>query len=120
MLLLSGGIDSPVAGYQALRKGLEIEAIHFHSYPFTSERAKQKVLDLAQVLANYAGRIQVHLVPFTEIQTRLHQDAPDNLMITLMRRAMMRISTRLAEQRKAGALISGTVSGKWRARRSEA
>ncbi|WGU97069.1 tRNA uracil 4-sulfurtransferase ThiI [Paenibacillus dendritiformis] len=111
MLLLSGGIDSPVAGYQALRKGLEIEAIHFHSYPFTSERAKQKVLDLAQVLANYAGRIRVHLVPFTEIQTRLHQEAPDNLMITLMRRAMMRISTRLAEQRKAGALILGDSLG---------
>ncbi|MCY9513558.1 tRNA uracil 4-sulfurtransferase ThiI [Paenibacillus apiarius] len=111
MLLLSGGIDSPVAGYQALRKGLEVEAIHFHSYPFTSERAKQKVLDLAQVLANYAGRIRVHLVPFTDIQTRLHQAGHENLLITLMRRAMLRISTQLAEERKAMALVTGDSLG---------
>ncbi|WP_084159147.1 tRNA uracil 4-sulfurtransferase ThiI [Paenibacillus taiwanensis] len=111
MLLLSGGIDSPVAGYQALRKGLDIEAIHFHSMPFTSERAKQKVVDLAQVLANYAGKIRVHMVPFTDIQTRLHQAGQEHLLITMMRRAMLRIATGLADKQKAHALVTGDSLG---------
>lgn len=111
MLLLSGGIDSPVAGYQALRKGLDIEAIHFHSYPFTSERAKQKVLDLAQILGNYSGRIRVHMVSFTDIQTRLHQSGHENVLITLMRRAMLRIATKLAEKQKALAIVTGDSLG---------
>lgn len=111
MLLLSGGIDSPVAGYQALRKGLDIEAIHFHSYPFTSERAKQKVLDLAQILGNYSGRIRVHMVSFTDIQTKLHQSGHENVLITLMRRAMLRIATKLAEKQKAMALVTGDSLG---------
>ncbi|GAV12258.1 tRNA uracil 4-sulfurtransferase ThiI [Paenibacillus sp. NAIST15-1] len=111
VLLLSGGIDSPVAGYEALRKGLQLDAIHFHSYPFTSERAQRKVLDLAQVLANYAGRMRVHMVPFTDIQTRLHQSGHDNLLITLMRRAMLRIATQIAEQRNALAIVTGDSLG---------
>ncbi|MGZ9585038.1 tRNA uracil 4-sulfurtransferase ThiI [Paenibacillus marinisediminis] len=111
MLLLSGGIDSPVAGYQALRKGLDVEAIHFHSYPFTSERAQQKVMDLAQILANYSGRMRVHMVSFTEIQTRLHQAGHENVLITLMRRAMLRIATKLAEKQKALALVTGDSLG---------
>lgn len=111
MLLLSGGIDSPVAGWQALRRGLAIEAVHFHSYPFTSERAKQKVIDLAQVLAGYAGEVRLHLVPFTEIQTRLTQTGHDNLIITLMRRAMLRIATLLAEKQGALALVTGDSLG---------
>lgn len=111
MLLLSGGIDSPVAGYQALKRGLEIEAVHFHSFPFTSERAKQKVVDLAQILANYAGRIRVHMVPFTEVQTKLHQAGEEHLTITLMRRSMLRIASMLADKRKALALVTGDSLG---------
>ncbi|WP_195572722.1 tRNA uracil 4-sulfurtransferase ThiI [Paenibacillus sp. 1001270B_150601_E10] len=111
MLLLSGGIDSPVAGYQALRRGLEIEAVHFHSYPFTSERAKQKVIDLAQILSNYAGRIRVHMVPFTEVQTKLHQAGEEHLTITLMRRSMLRIASMLADKRKALAIVTGDSLG---------
>ncbi|GJM72422.1 hypothetical protein HMSSN036_46380 [Paenibacillus macerans] len=86
MLLLSGGIDSPVAGWSAMRRGLEIECVHFHSYPFTSKKAEQKVIDLAAVLSKYAGEIKLHLVPFTDIQTSLAQTGQDNLIITLMRR----------------------------------
>jgi len=111
MLLLSGGIDSPVAGWSALRRGLEIECVHFHSYPFTSERAQQKVLDLAKVLAGFAGKIKVHMVPFTEIQTRFTQVGHDNLIITLMRRSMLRIATKLAEQHRAMALVTGDSLG---------
>lgn len=111
MLLLSGGIDSPVAGWSALRRGLEIECVHFHSYPFTSERAQQKVLDLAKVLAGFAGKIKVHMVPFTEIQTRFTQVGHDNLIITLMRRAMLRIATQLAERHGALALVTGDSLG---------
>lgn len=111
MLLLSGGIDSPVAGWSAMRRGLEIECVHFHSYPFTSKKAEEKVLDLARVLSSYVGQIKVHLVPFTEIQTILSQSGHDNLMITLMRRAMLRIATRLAENNGALALVTGDSLG---------
>ncbi|TCZ75617.1 tRNA 4-thiouridine(8) synthase ThiI [Paenibacillus albiflavus] len=111
MLLLSGGIDSPVAGWFAMRKGLAIEAVHFHSYPYTSERAKQKVIDLTRKLSEYAGEIKLHLVPFTEIQTRLHEAHKGNFMITFMRRAMYRIAERLAEQNGAGALVTGESLG---------
>ncbi|MEK4511891.1 tRNA 4-thiouridine(8) synthase ThiI [Paenibacillus anaericanus] len=111
MLLLSGGIDSPVAGWSAMRRGLEIECVHFHSYPFTSKKAEEKVLNLARVLSSYVGQIKVHLVPFTEIQTILSQSGHDNLMITLMRRAMLRIATRLAENNGALALVTGDSLG---------
>lgn len=111
MLLLSGGIDSPVAGYEALRKGLALEVIHFHSYPFTSKRSQQKVLALAQLLANYAGQLYVHFVPFIAIQTELYQTQYKNITITLMRRAMLRLATELAMKRHALALVTGDSLG---------
>ncbi|WMT42411.1 tRNA uracil 4-sulfurtransferase ThiI [Paenibacillus sp. D2_2] len=111
MMLLSGGIDSPVAGYSAMRRGLEIECVHFHSYPFTSKKAEEKVLDLAQVLSGFSGRIKVHLVPFTDIQTALAKSGQDNLIITLMRRSMLRIATKLAEKNGALALVTGDSLG---------
>lgn len=111
MLLLSGGIDSPVAGWMAMRKGLEIEAVHFHSYPFTSEQATEKVITLTQRLAHYGGRIKLHLVPFTDIQTKLAQNGQDNLIITLMRRSMLRIAEKLAERSGALALVTGDSLG---------
>ncbi|MDF2814315.1 MAG: thiI, partial [Paenibacillus sp.] len=111
MLLLSGGIDSPVAGWLAMRKGLRLEAVHFHSYPFTSERATDKVIELTRVLAQYAGKITLHLVPFTHIQTRLKQECHENLLITLMRRAMFRITEQLAERQNALAIVTGESLG---------
>ncbi|CAI6019587.1 tRNA uracil 4-sulfurtransferase ThiI [Cohnella sp. JJ-181] len=111
MLMLSGGIDSPVAGWTAMRKGLEIEAVHFHSYPFTSQQATDKVVALAQRLAYYGGRIKLHLVPFTELQTLLAQQKQDHLIITLMRRSMLRIAERLAERSGALAIVTGDSLG---------
>ncbi|WP_372662971.1 tRNA uracil 4-sulfurtransferase ThiI [Cohnella sp.] len=111
MLLLSGGIDSPVAGWMALRKGLEIEAVHFHSYPFTSEQAKDKVITLARRLSYYSGKIKLHLVPFTDIQTLISQTGYDSLIITLMRRYMLRITEALAEKNGALAIVAGDSLG---------
>ncbi|MCL6459114.1 MAG: tRNA 4-thiouridine(8) synthase ThiI [Gorillibacterium sp.] len=112
MLLLSGGIDSPVAGWLSMRRGLEIEGVHFHSFPFTSEKAQQKVIDLTRKLALYSSeRIVLHMVPFTEIQTKLNQAGQDNLIITLMRRSMLRITERIANERKAGAIVTGDSLG---------
>lgn len=112
LLLLSGGIDSPVAGWLALRKGLEVEAVHFHSYPFTSEQAKDKVIELAKRLSYFSGEpIKLHLVPFTEIQTTLVQAKSDNLIITLMRRAMLRITEQLAERNGASGIVTGESLG---------
>lgn len=106
-LLLSGGIDSPVAGYLALKRGAELQAIHFHSYPFTSERAKQKVIDLARILTRYGGKIRLHVVPFTEIQTQIRQKCEESYSITVMRRMMFRIAERIAHKEKALALVTG-------------
>jgi thiamine biosynthesis protein ThiI len=111
LLLLSGGIDSPVAGWLAMRKGLEIEVIHFHSYPYTSERAKQKVIDLTRKLAAYTDSIKIHMVSFTEVQTSIHQAYKDNLLVTIMRRAMYRIAEKLAEREKLAALVTGESLG---------
>lgn len=111
MLMLSGGIDSPVAGWLAMKRGLRIEAVHFHSYPYTSERAKQKVIELTRLLADYAGSIMIHLVPFTDIQTRLKESCRENLIVTLMRRAMFRITEQIAEQREALAIVTGESLG---------
>lgn len=111
MLLLSGGIDSPVAAWSSMRRGLEVECVHFYSYPFTSQRAKEKVIDLARALADHAGTIKLHLVHFTEIQTAFTQLGQDNLIITLMRRSMLRIATKLAERERALALITGDSLG---------
>lgn len=111
MLLLSGGIDSPVAGYLALKRGVELEAIHFHSYPFTSERAQQKVEDLGKILTRYGGKIRLHLVPFTEIQTEISQKCLDSYSITIMRRMMLRIAEKISEKQGALALVTGESLG---------
>ncbi|QAY65398.1 tRNA uracil 4-sulfurtransferase ThiI [Paenibacillus protaetiae] len=112
LLLLSGGIDSPVAGYMGLRKGLELEAVHFHSYPFTSQQAKDKVIELAKRLSYYAGApFKLHMVSFTEMQTVLAQQKQDNLIITMMRRAMLRITEQLAGKYKAGGIVTGESLG---------
>lgn len=111
MLLLSGGIDSPVAAFMAMRRGLEIECVHFYSYPYTSQLAKEKVIELAKILSGYAGKIKLHLVPFTEVQTSFAGIGQDNLMITFMRRAMLRITTMLAEREGALAIVTGDSLG---------
>jgi thiamine biosynthesis protein ThiI len=94
-----------------MRKGLRIEAVHFHSYPFTSEQAKEKVITLSKRLAYYGGKINLHLVPFTELQTKLAQSGHDSLIITLMRRSMLKITERLAEKHGALAIVSGDSLG---------
>ncbi len=111
LLLLSGGIDSPVAGWMMLKRGAEVEAIHFHSYPFTSERALQKVRDLARKLTRWGGTIRLHVVPFTDIQTAIRQHCPEDYTITIMRRFMMRIAERIAARTGALALSTGESLG---------
>ncbi|MGI5882377.1 MAG: tRNA uracil 4-sulfurtransferase ThiI [Dethiobacteria bacterium] len=111
LLLLSGGIDSPVAGYMALKRGITLEAIHFHSPPFTGEAAINKAVDLGRVLASYGGRIRLHLVPFTDIQTQIRIHCPEPMTITLMRRSMFRIAERLAAQRGIEVLFTGESLG---------
>lgn len=111
MLLLSGGIDSPVAGWEAMRRGLEIQCVHFYSYPYTSQLAKEKVMELTRILSGYAGRLKLHLVPFTDVQTSFVGIGQDNLIITLMRRAMLRIATTLAEKEGALAIVTGDSLG---------
>ena len=107
MLLLSGGFDSPVAGWRMARRGMEIYAIHYHSYPHTSELAKQKVIDLAQKLTDYCGNIKLFVVPFTDIQQKIHQYCRADYMITVMRRIMIDIAERTAVNYGCGALITG-------------
>ncbi|WP_082595226.1 tRNA uracil 4-sulfurtransferase ThiI [Paenibacillus sp. Soil750] len=111
LLMLSGGIDSPVAGWLAMRKGLTMEAIHFHSYPYTSERAKDKVIQLANQLAGYTDSLKLHMVSFTEVQTSIHRVYQDNLLVTLIRRAMYRIAERIAEREGLGAIVTGESLG---------
>ncbi|MBD0379135.1 tRNA uracil 4-sulfurtransferase ThiI [Paenibacillus sedimenti] len=111
LLMLSGGIDSPVAGWLAMRKGLELEAIHFHSYPYTSERAKEKVIELARQLSGYTHSMKLHLVPFTDVQTSIHRVYQDNLLVTLIRRAMYRIAEKVAEREGLDAIVTGESLG---------
>ncbi|SET80359.1 thiamine biosynthesis protein ThiI [Salinibacillus kushneri] len=111
LLLLSGGIDSPVAGYLAMKRGVQVEAIHFHSPPYTSDRAKQKVLDLAQELTKYGHEIRVHVVPFTELQQKIFREVPENYGMTIMRRQMLRVSERLAERENILSLTTGESLG---------
>ena len=111
IVMLSGGIDSPVAGWLALKQGLELEAIHFHSFPYTSERAQQKVTELAEQLSCYSRSIVLHMVPFSDIQLRLKELGNETLLITLIRRAMLRITTLLGEQRACKAIITGDSLG---------
>ncbi len=107
LVLLSGGIDSPVASWMMAKRGMNIEAIHFHSYPFTSERAKEKVLDLTKILAGYCGRIKVHCINLLEIQQAINENCPEEQMTILSRRFMMKIAERLAREVKADVLITG-------------
>lgn len=111
MLMLSGGIDSPVAGYLTLKKGVEIEAVHFYSPPYTSPQALDKAKDLTAKLAKYAGSILFISVPFTEIQEEIKNKTPDSYSMTLNRRFMMRITDRLREERNALAIVTGESIG---------
>ena len=110
-LLLSGGIDSPVAGFMIAKRGVELCCVHYHSFPYTSERAKEKVLDLARILSEYCGRMRVYVVPFTEIQMQIHEKCPENLTTLIMRRYMMRIAEIFARKDGAQALITGESIG---------
>ena len=107
MLLLSGGIDSPVAGFLMAKRGLQIDAIHFHSYPYTSEQARQKVIDLAHIIKKYTGNINLHIIPFTHIQEEIHKNCDDEYMVTLVRRFMMDIAERVAKKSGCTAIITG-------------
>lgn len=107
MCLLSGGIDSPVAAYMMARRGMEIECVHFFSYPYTSQLAKDKVLELARLVTRYCGRMTVNVVSFTEIQEAIRDNCPEEYFTLIMRRFMMEISQRIAKQDGCGALITG-------------
>ena len=109
--LLSGGIDSPVASWMMAKRGLSLEMVHYFSYPYTSEEAKQKVLDLAKILTPWIGRTVVHVVPFTAIQEELRRSCPEELFTILMRRFMMRIAAAVAGRTGAGALVTGESLG---------
>lgn len=110
-LLLSGGIDSPVAGWMIAKRGVQISAVHFHSYPYTSDRALEKVLELARILSESCCGIRVHVVPFTKIQMEIHEKCPEEYTTLIMRRFMMRIAQRVAQQEHASALITGESIG---------
>lgn len=111
LLLLSGGIDSPVAGYLMSKRGLKLEAVHFHSYPYTSAQAKEKVIELAKEISEYCGEIKLHVVSFTEIQEQIHKNCDPEYMITIMRRIMMRIAERLCKENGLGAIVTGESLG---------
>jgi thiamine biosynthesis protein ThiI len=111
MLMLSGGIDSPVAGYLAMKRGLEIEAVHFFSPPFTSERSKEKVIDLSRRLAEICGSLTLHIVPFTEIQQAVREQIPENYSMTTTRRFMLRITDEIRKNREGLAIITGESVG---------
>ena len=110
-MLLSGGIDSPVAGFLMARRGMSFEALHFHSYPYTSELAKEKVITLARYLSKYIGKIKLHIVSFTKVQEEIHKRCKSEYMITIMRRIMMRVANRLCEKYNLGAIITGESFG---------
>ena len=107
MCLLSGGIDSPVAAYMIAKRGVEIEAVHFFSYPYTSQLAKDKVLELARLVTRYSGRMTVNVVGFTKIQEAIRDNCPEEFFTLIMRRFMMEISQRIAKDDGCGALITG-------------
>ena len=111
MLMLSGGIDSPVAGYLSMKRGLELEGVHFFSPPFTSERSKQKVLDLSEKLANMNGHFRLHIVPFTAIQQLIQKQVPENYTMTTTRRLMLRITDAIREKQNALAIVTGESLG---------
>lgn len=107
LVLLSGGIDSPVAGYMIAKRGVELEAVHFFSYPYTSELAKDKVLELARLMTRYCGRMTVNIVGFTEVQEAIRDNCPEEYFTLIMRRFMMMISERIARDHGCGCLVTG-------------
>ncbi|MHB1483111.1 MAG: tRNA uracil 4-sulfurtransferase ThiI [Saccharofermentanales bacterium] len=111
LLLLSGGIDSPVAGFMMASRGMEIEAVYFHSFPYTSDRAKEKVIELARLLSEFTGRLRLHIVDFTSIQLELRDKSPNEMITVTMRRVMMRIAEKIAKDIGAAALITGESLG---------
>ena len=110
-ILISGGIDSPVAAYMMSKRGIELTAIHFASPPYTSERAEEKVRTLLEIVSDYAGRIEMYTVPFTKIQEEIKAKCPEDLFTIIMRRMMMRVSQRIAEEHECLALITGESLG---------
>ena len=111
MLLLSGGIDSPVAGYMVAKRGVAIEATYFHAPPYTSERAKEKVIDLAKIISRYTGPIKLHIVNFTDIQMEIYEKCPHNELTIIMRRYMMKIAEYYAKQSGCLGLVTGESIG---------
>ena len=111
MLLLSGGIDSPVAGYMISKRGVKIEAVYFHAPPYTSERAKQKVVDLAKIISKYTGPIKLHVINFTEIQLFIYEKCPHEELTIIMRRYMMKIAEKIAKESDCLGLITGESIG---------
>lgn len=111
MLLLSGGIDSPVAGYMIAKRGVTIDAVYFHAPPYTSERAKQKVVDLAKIVAKYSGPINLHVVNFTDIQLYIYEQCPHEELTIIMRRYMMKLAEHFAKEQHCLGLITGESIG---------
>ena len=111
MLLLSGGIDSPVAGYMVAKRGVKIDAVYFHAPPYTSERAKQKVVDLARIVSAYTGPIYLHVINFTDIQMYIYEKCPHDELTIIMRRYMMRIAQTIAQETGSMGLITGESIG---------
>ena len=110
-LLLSGGIDSPVAGYMMAKRGVELIGVYFHSFPFTSDRAKEKVIDLAKIVSGYCGKVTLYVVPFTEIQTKIVEVCPERQTTIIIRRYMMRIAQEIARRNGAMSLTTGESLG---------
>ena len=111
MLLLSGGIDSPVAGYMISKRGVKIDAVYFHAPPYTSERAKQKVVDLARLVSRYSGPVYLHIINFTDIQLAIYEKCPHDELTIIMRRYMMKIAERIANETECMGLITGESIG---------
>lgn len=111
MLLLSGGIDSPVAGYMIAKRGVAIDAVYFHAPPYTSDRAKQKVVDLAKIISKYAGPIRLHVINFTDIQLNIYEHCPHEELTIIMRRYMMKIAEHFAQKNNCLGLITGESIG---------
>lgn len=111
LLMLSGGIDSPVAGYMMAKRGLALSAIHFHSFPYTSLQAKEKVIKLRDIIEDYTGKMPLFVVPFTKIQEAIHVNCHEEYMITIMRRIMLRIAEKIAVKYGLGAIVTGESLG---------
>ena len=111
LLMLSGGIDSPVAGYLALKRGVDLECLYFESPPHTSIEAKNKVIKLASIINNYSGNIKVHVIPFTKLQEEIYKNVPDTYIVTIMRRMMYRIAEKVAKRRNCKVIINGESIG---------